>query len=630
MKVSLSENDKNKTILPVQENFHCPSKGVLHSKISSFFVFSEKLFSSASLKWSLILLLPVLILLRYPVDSIDNDVWWQMAHGKYYVSHHSFKMDFSIFSWTNTDPTWIYNTCLGSIALYLLYNFTGGFGLWLFQWLIFLGVFLSFYFFLRLLKQPLEINNMTVIAAIGMACSISCCYYRPELFSVLCFCWVAFIFFYVKITHHKYLFYLYPLIFILWVNLHGAFIMGLAFLAMAFTGEFLNRTFFSQKSFTTEELNHFGIALILSGAATLLNPYGINYHLSVLKGLSFEYSQQNIYILANKSLWPSLKDVNIAFFMGGLTAWLMTLMLASVIMISIYELIKKKSFDFSLLIISMALYWKGMEMNRASYFLPIVFFFIFFYSLIARLDLGKFIKKTTVFSLLIFTFFMVSTVYLNFRYGMYNHWFGNRLDEFAPKEEVAFLKKSKLEGLIFNDYLIGGYLIWNLYPDYKVFVDPRSGLYLNQVFPDYVKFTSKHLTGKNINDFRGKYPFKIVIVSYKNLPLIFDFLRADNEWHFLYSEKNAVILIHKSLLPDVRSKIGFVDTSPLRFRDVKHPDILLNLFNFYVRLDTGAGQYLYNIFKMNVSDYYKSKPDILKFMETEIYQRKTDQEKILY
>jgi hypothetical protein len=628
--VSLSENDKSKIILPVQENRHCHSKGFFHSKISSFFVFSEKLSSSASLKWSLMLLLPVLILLKYPVDGIDNDVWWQIAHGKYYVSHHALKMDFSIFSWTNTNPTWIYNTCLGSIVLYLLYNFMGGFGLWLLQWLIFGGTFLCFYFFLRLLKQRLDINNLTVIAAIGMACSISCCYYRPELFSVLFLCWVAFVFFYIKITHRKYLFYLYPFIFALWVNLHGAFIMGLAFLVMAFTGEFLNRIFFPQKSFTIEELNHFGIALILSGVATLLNPYGMNYLLSVLRGLSFEYNRQNIYVLANQSLWPLLKDVSIAFFMGGLTAWLMTFMIASVFIVSIYELIKNKSCDLSLLIISMALYWKGMEMNRASYFLPVVFFFIFFYSLIARLDLEKFFKKATVFSLLIFTFFMISTVYLSFRYGMYNHWFGNGLDEFAPKEEVAFLKKYKLEGPIFNDYLKGGYLIWDLYPDYKVFIDPRCGLYLNQVFPDYIKFTSKHITIEDINYFRKKYPFKIVILPYGKTPLIFDFLKADNEWHFLYSEKNAVILVHKSLLPDIRSKIGFVDTSPLRFRDVKHPDILLNIFNFYVRLDTGAGQYIYKIFKMNVSDYYKFKPDILKFMETEILKRKTDQERIIY
>ena len=136
--MSFNEKENNKI---------CNSKEFFSSIISSFFAFSEKLAFSVYLRWSLILLLPVLILLRYPVDSMDYDLWWQMAHGKYYITHHTLKMDLSMFSWTPTDPTWIYNTCLGSIAIYLFYNFMGGFGLWLFQWLIFWWSFSFFLFF---------------------------------------------------------------------------------------------------------------------------------------------------------------------------------------------------------------------------------------------------------------------------------------------------------------------------------------------------------------------------------------------------------------------------------------------------------------------------------------------------
>ena len=144
------------------------------SKTSSFFAFSERLASSGYLRWLMIALLPVLILLEYKVDGSDYDLWWQMALGKYYIAHHTLIMDHSVFSWTPIDPTWIYNTCLGSIAVYLFYNFMGGFGLWLFQWLIFLGVFLSFYLFLRLLRLRLDVTGVTLIAAIGIACSLTC------------------------------------------------------------------------------------------------------------------------------------------------------------------------------------------------------------------------------------------------------------------------------------------------------------------------------------------------------------------------------------------------------------------------------------------------------------------------
>ena len=590
------------------------------SKTSSFFTFSEKLASSEYLRWLMIALLPVLILLKYQVDRVDYDLWWQMALGKYYIAHHTLIMDHSVFSWTPIDPTWIYNTCLGSIAVYLFYNFMGGFGLWLFQWLIFLGVFLSFYLFLRLLCLRLDVTGVTLIAAIGIACSIACRFYKPELFSTLLFSETVFIFFCVKITRRKFLFYLYPLIFALWVNLHGAFVVGLIFLALAFAGELLNRIVFSRESFTTKELVHLGVACVLSGAATLLNPYGIDYLLNTYNILTSEayMGLQNKYVNAYVSLWPYLKDINIAFLSYRVTAWIMTLMIFSIFSLSIYELVKKRSCDFALLITSCALYWKGMETGRASYFFPIAFFFIFFYLLIHRLKLKSIPGKATIFSLLVFLFFFVNLSYFTIRYGGDNKWFGAGLDSFVPMKEVAFLKKYHLDGPIFNDYVIGGYLMWDLYPDYKVFIDPRGGSYNNRFFQDYMDFTTKPLTSEDIHSFTKKYPFKVAIIHYGNSPLIFEFLGSGDEWRLLYFEKNAAILIHKSLLPATLAKTGNINLSPMRFSGVKNPEVLLNVFKFYVHLDPKAGRYIYDVFKKNVSDYYKPKPDILQLMDINI------------
>ena len=624
--MSNKEKKINKNTIKLNNTVDAASKP--SSIISSFFSFSEKLASSEYLRWLMIVLLPALILLRYSVDRADYDLWWQMAHGKYYITHHTLSMDISMFSWTPTDPTWIYNTCLGSIVVYLFYNFMGGFGLWLFQWLIFLGVFLSFYIFLRLVCQRLDITGVTIIAAIGVACSIACRFYKPELFSLLIFPWAVFIFFCVKITRRKFLFYLYPLIFALWVNLHGAFVVGLVFLALAFIGEVLNRIFFSRESFTTEELVHFGAACVLSGAATLLNPYGLDYLLSTFNGVTSDSSYvgklHSKYILAYVSLWPYLKNIGLSFFNSGITAWIMTVMIFSILILSIYELVKKKSCDFALLITSCALYWKGMETSRASYFFPLAFFFAFFYLLIHRLELKRVSGRATIFSLLAFVFFFISISWFTIRYGTDSKWFGAGLDSFVPVKEVAFLKKYHPEGPVFNDYVIGGYLVWDLYPDYKVFIDPRGGAYGNQVFPDYIEFTTKHVNIDDIHQFTKKYPFKIAIIHYRHIALIFDFLRAGDEWRLLYFEKNAAILIHKSLLPAVQSEMGNVNLSPVRFRDVRNPEILLNVFNFYVHLNPQAGRYIYNIFKKNVSDYYKLKPDVLNVMDTNIREREQE------
>lgn len=598
---------------------------------SSFFVLSAQIAFSKYLRWLTIALLPILIILIYQVDRVDTDLWWQMAYGKYYIAHHTLRIDPSIFSWTPIDPTVIYNTCLGSIIVYVFYNLLGGFGLWLMQSLVFLGIFVSFFVFLRVLHQRLDLNSVTVIAAIGIACFTTCRFYKPELFSALLFCWTIFIFFYIKITRRKMLFYLYPLIFVFWVNLHGGVLVGMAFLVIAFSGELLNRIFFSRESFTTAELVHFGTACFLSFAAMLINPYGSAYlsglFPTVMNALSFENYSGPSYThnLSHASLWQYL-NINIRFFHAGFTSWIMTLMMLSILLLTGFELIKKKSFDFAVLLISCALYWKGMNTIRASYFFPIFFFFGFFYLLIHRLALKRFLRRTAIFALLIYTFFFISILYFNIRYAVDSKWFGQGLDNFVPVEEVAFLKKYKLDGLILNDYAVGGYLIWDLYPDYKVFIDPRGAMtYKYQVLPDYLEFIAKHLTIDDIRRFTDKYPFKIVILSYHVMPLIFDFLRAgDNEWHLVYFEKNAVVLIHKSLYPRIRGELHNVNLSPYRFSGVRSPETLLSLFNLYVHLNPHAGQIIYDIFKKNVSNYHKQKIEYLNKMEDDIRRKKVE------
>jgi hypothetical protein len=597
------------------------------SSQSSFFTFSEKLSTFQYLKWLFIALLPLLILLCYPVDRTDYDLWWQMAYGKYYLAHHTLKMDHSVFSWTPTDPTWIYNTCLGSIVVYLFYHFMGGFGLWLMQWLVFGGVFLSFYLFLRLLHQRLDATGVTLMAAIGIACTISCNFYKPELFSALLFCWIVFIFFTIKIKRIPYLFYLYPLIFVFWVNLHGAFLVGLTFLALAFTGEVLNRMFFSKESFKTAELIHFGLACVLSVTATLLNPYGVDYLRGLLPTIISAIGTENSFnklILAYIRLWPYLKEISFPFFYINVCAWLMTLMIISVLIFSIYEWMKKKSFDFTLLIVSFALYWKGMQTGRASYFFLFAFFFIFFYLLIHRLKLKNPTGSAAIFALPVFVFLFVSIVYINVKYQPDNNWFGKGLDSTVPVEEVAFLKKHRLDAHLFNDYLSGGYLIWDIYPDYKVFIDPRYGPYLKEVAPDYFEFTSKPLSGEDIKLFTGKYPFKIALIHFGEMPLIFSFLDAGDEWRLLYFEKNAAILIHKSLFDTVQVKTGKIDLGPSRFNTVKNPVVLFNVFKFYARTDIKAARTIYDITKINVSDCFRQKHDLLNAMESEILLRENE------
>jgi hypothetical protein len=336
--------------------------------------------------------------------------------------------------------------------------------------------------------------------------------------------------------------------------------------------------------------------------------------------MSESYTLNSKYIQAYISLWPYFKDIkniNVSFFRMGQVALIMAIMMFFLLCLFLYELIKKRSCDFAFLILSVFMYWGSMRAARAVYIFPIVFFFLFFYSL-HRLKLKSFTARASILSLLIFVLFFVNISYFTIRYGADNKWFGAGLESFAPVKEVAFLKKYRLEGPIFNDYIIGGYLLWALYPDYKVFIDPRHVPYYKQVAPDYWEFTGKSVTPEAIGRFTEKYPFKIAIIHYRELPLIFDFLKAG--WRLLYFEQNAAILIHKSLLPKIPPEIRLVDLGPMRFKDVRNPEVLLNVFSLYVNLYPQAGRVIYDIYKKNVSDYYKPKTEQLEVMDNDMRQ----------
>lgn len=596
--------------------------------VSTLVSCSEKLASSRRLRWTVIALLPVIILLKFPVERYDYDLWWQMTLGKYYLTHHTLMVDHSIFSWTPADTNWIYNTCLGSIIIYLMYDWFGGFGLWVLQWFIFLGIFLLINFFFRVIKQKLDITSLTLIAALGIACSYSMSFYKPELFSIFLGCLLGVLSLYVKITRRTYLFYLYPCIFALWVNLHGGFVLGFCFLACFFFGELFNIVFSPKESFTftRKEFMHLGMACMLALTATLLNPYGLDYLLSIYHSFMHEsFDLNSKYIQAYVPLWTyfmsyfkEVAHINTSFSRMGIIFWIMVVMMLFQCGLFFYELIKNRTLDFTGVIVNVATFWGSMRATRANFMFPLMFFFTFFYQLY-HLKLQSITRKTTGLSLLVFVLLFFNISYFTLRYGADNKWFGTGLESFAPVKEVAFLKKYHLEGPVFNDYLIGGYLLWELYPDYKVFIDPRHVPFSRQVAPDYWGFVSKPARPEDIILFNKTYPFKSAIIHYKELPLIFDFLSAG--WRLVYFEKNAAILVHKSVFSKIPPEAQLVDLGPMRFKDVKNPEVLLNVFSLYVNLNPQASLMIYDFYRKNVSDYYKPKTDHLRVMEDDMRQK---------
>lgn len=136
---------------------------------------------------------------------------------------------------------------------------------------------------------------------------------------------------------------------------------------------------------------------------------------------------------------------------------------------------------------------------------------------------------------------------------------------------VTFIKQSGLKGNIFNEYNDGGYLIWWLTPDSRVFIDGRN-LYLTA----FSIFTSVVDSPYSPVSFYDRTPVYERVLDYFNIDLVVLpgcdkvsgtliklplALTNDEKWALVYADSNALVFmrnvpanstfIHRYKLPDI-------------------------------------------------------------------------------
>lgn len=108
-------------------------------------------------------------------------------------------------------------------------------------------------------------------------------------------------------------------------------------------------------------------------------------------------------------------------------------------------------------------------------------------------------------------------------------WCGFGITYWNPVDEVEFLQKYHPNiKTIINDYDSGGYLIWKLYPQTKVMIDPRSFPY-RKFWADYIAYEHGQLGLEFLDRFEQKP--EVSLVSLKNTNLWRSYLHdPKKEW----------------------------------------------------------------------------------------------------
>jgi hypothetical protein len=110
--------------------------------------------------------------------------------------------------------------------------------------------------------------------------------------------------------------------------------------------------------------------------------------------------------------------------------------------------------------------------------------------------------------------------------------------ELFPQKAVAFLRAGDQPQRIFVYYDWGGYAIWKLYPEYRVFVDGRADLYGDDLLRQFKTAVQLRSGWRDVLD-----SWKVEAVLVPPSSALSQALLLDPKWHVAFVDSKAIILV---------------------------------------------------------------------------------------
>jgi hypothetical protein len=452
----------------------------------------------------------------------DPDVWWHLRTGQLILQNHAvFRSD--PYSFTKFGQPWVNHEWLSDALIFTLFRTTG----WAGPIVTFAGVTSAAFMlvFLRCAGRPYLAAAFTVWSAIASAPSWGV---RPQTLSLL----LASLF--LLLLNRSYecpnvLWYTLPLM-LLWVNLHAGFAIGIAFMVVFLVGDFLGIAFgFEEWSQSRGRVKKLAAALAACLVVVPLNPYGVQM---------YRYPFQTVDSSAMQTYIAEWFSPN---FHQGMYTPVLLLMLAIFVAATISP---RRLRPRELLLLSITT-WAALHSARH---IPI-------YALVAAPILSNLVYAWTreqnrlkaetkrpsttlvrqmfngvaLAAFLILGSLKVRNV-LSTQTDVERHSF--------PVAAVSFLQAGQFSPQLFNNYNWGGYLIWKLYPEYRVCIDGRADLYGDKVMGQFA--SAYNISDPSWRPTLEKWQIETVILP-PDAPLA-SALRLRPSWNQVYSDRQAVVL----------------------------------------------------------------------------------------
>jgi len=450
----------------------------------------------------------------------DPDVWWHLRTGQLIAQTHALVRN-DPFSFTRFGQPWVNHEWLSDLLLYRLFQATGWVGLIItFSALTAATLMLVF---LRCTGKPYLAALALLLGAYVSAPGWGV---RPHTISLL-FASIFLLILDRSEQRPRLVWWTAPLT-LLWVNLHAGYALGIALIAMFLAGEGLEAILGESAGFVrSRRLRDLAIALAACLAVVPLNPNGFEMYAYPITTLSSPAMQQFI------AEWASPD------FHGGKYFPFLLLLLVLVLLLSGSRR-KIRPRELLLLLVTTAGALRSVRL------MPV-------FALIAVPVLSELIEgwweergwsllpavaqssRMQVFNLLVLAGVLVFAGVRIKTVG--DHQPQTEVEHF-PASAVAFLARARPPAPIFNHYNFGGYLIWKLYPDYKVYIDGRADLYGDRFLKDFARIY--YVTDPEWRESLERWNIQTVMLP-PDSPLVAA-LKLSGTWTEIYSDSQAAIL----------------------------------------------------------------------------------------
>ena len=456
------------------------------------------------------------------------DTWWHLATGRYIVQE-GYVPHTDPFTYTREGQPWITHEWLWELAMYLLYS------RWGFAGLIALKVtvcaaagLLLTWLCLRRGATPLVV---VLVGALGIFAARPLFNVRPQVVSLLMFVVMLCLIQLAREGRERWL-WLAPVVMAVWANLHGGFIFGPAIIALfglCMVPRWLRQGREGEPLSPTPAV--VGGALALCCLACLANPNGLAGAIYPLAYLTGEHSYTKGIVSEYDS--PQFGEAMWAF-----------LGVYVLLIVAAFALSRRRAelFDLAvcLVFVFIALRWERNVALMAFATAPILSLHLTDFAR-DRLGIGARAADTSTrtqiaHALMIVILLISAGAALPTAVGRVGEVFA----EDFPVQALQVVRERNLQGHMFNTYHWGGYLIWHLWPEQKVFIDGRADVMGRELMMDWIR---AHKLEPGWREVLDRYDVQWVIITVHS-PLC-RALRISPDFELIHADDNAELFVRR-------------------------------------------------------------------------------------